>query len=210
MKLKNNDREIFTYYGNRVIVDIQQKNDKLDFFIHDKLGWVFYTKNIVVALFILKDKEIKDLMYNSTDDTKIIDILNAKTIYDKELIINSLEEDGDLQWVSWLTKNIFDYGDDEELIYSIVLEDFLEQGYDDDNDKDSDIINCAYWNIIEHYDNDKILEQIKEDYESELKYIINESSNYIELTEKIHELSDEICSNVYDYLIEFVNDNKAY
>lgn len=208
--IKNKDVEIFEYYGNRVTINIKQKDDKLDFFIHDKGGWVFDTKNIVVALYVLKDKAIKDLMTNSNDDTKIIDILNAKVRYDKELIINSLEEDGDLMWVSWLTKDIFNYGDDKEFIYSMVQDDFYEQGYSDEDDKDSDTIDCAYWDIIDKYDGDKILEKIKEDYESELKYIINESSDYVELTKKIHELSNEISSSSYDYLLDFIAENKAY
>ena len=55
----------------------------------------------MVALYVLKDKTIKDLISNSLDDTKIISILDSKLEYDKELIINSLEEDGDLQWISW-------------------------------------------------------------------------------------------------------------
>lgn len=208
--IKNKDVEIFEYYGNRVTINIKQKDDKLDFFIHDKGGWVFDTKNIVVALYILKDKAIKDLMTNSNDDTKIINILNAKVRYDKELIINSLEEDGDLMWVSWLTKDIFNYGDDKEFIYSMVQDDFYEQGYSDEDAKDSDTIDCAYWDIIDKYDGDKILEKIKEDYESELKYIINESSDYVELTKKIHELSNEISSSAYDYLLDFIAENKTY
>lgn len=208
--IKNKDVEIFEYFGNRVTINIKQKDDKLDFFIHDKGGWVFDTTNIVVALYVLKDKTIKDLMTNSNDDTKIIDILNAKVRYDKELIINSLEDDGDLMWVSWLTKNIFDYGQDSEFIYSIVLEDFLEEGYDDDNEEDSNTIDNAYYSILERYDDDKILEQIKEDYKSELENIINESSDYVELTKKIHELSNEISSSAYDYLLDFIAENKAY
>ena len=63
--IKNKEVEIFEYYGNRVTINIKQKDDKLDFFIHDKGGWVFDTKNIVVALYVLKDKAIKDLMTNS-------------------------------------------------------------------------------------------------------------------------------------------------
>ena len=126
------DREIFEYYGNRASVTMNLKDNKLKTYIHDYGGWIFDTKNVVVALYVLKDKTIKDLISNSLDDTKIISILDSKLEYDKELIINSLEEDGDLQWISWLTKNYFDYGNDKEYIYSIVTEDFEEQGYDYD------------------------------------------------------------------------------
>ena len=207
---KDKDVEIFECFGDRVTVDIKKKSDKLHFFIHDKGGWIFDTKNIVVALYILKDKAIKDLKSNSMDDTKIIDILNSKIEYDKELIEDSLKDGGDLQWVSWLTQGVFDYGNDKEFIYSVVLEDFLEEGYDYDKEEDSDIIDNAYWNTLEHYSDDSILEQIKNDYESELKDIINKSPNYIELAEGVSELSNEIKSNVYGYLLDFIQNNKAY
>ena len=38
----------------------------------------------------------------------------------KELIVNSLEEDGDLQWISWLTKSAYEYGNDTECVSRLL------------------------------------------------------------------------------------------
>ena len=204
------DREIFEYYGNKVTVTMDLKDNKLKTYIHDYSGWIFNTKNVVVALYVLKDKTIKDLISYSSDDTKITSILDSKLEYDKELILNSLEEDGDLQWISWLTKNYFNYGNDKEYIYSMVIEDFEEQGYDYENEEDFKVIDDAYWSLIDKYDSDNLLEEMRDNYKNDLVNIINESSSYSELAEEIEELSNEIYSNAYDYIFSFIGENKTY
>ena len=204
------DREIFEYYGNKVTVTMDLKDNKLKTYIHDYSGWIFDTKNVVVALYVLKDKTIKDLISYSSDDTKITSILDSKLEYDKELILNSLEEDGDLQWISWLTKNYFNYGNDKEYIYSIVTEDFEEQGYDYENEEDSKVIDDAYWNLIDKYDSDNLLEEMRDNYKNDLVNIINECSSYSQLAEEIEELSNDIYSNVYDYILDFMCENQTY
>ena len=208
--IKNKDVEIFEYYGNRASVTMDLKDNKLKTYIHDYSGWIFNTKNVVVALYVLKDKTIKDLISNSLDDTKIISILDSKLEYDKELIINSLEEDGDLQWISWLTKNYFNYGNDKEYIYSIVTEDFEEQGYDYENEEDYKAIDEAYWNLIDKYDSDNLLEEMRDNYKDDIIYIIEKSSSYSELTEEIEELSNEIYLNANDYRLDFIAENQTY
>ena len=204
------DREIFECYGNKVTVTMDLKDNKLKTYIHDYSGWIFNTKNVVVALYVLKDKTIKDLMTISLDDTKILSILDSKLEYNKELIINSLEEDGDLQWIAWLTKNYFDYGDDKEYIYSIVTEDFEEQGYDYENEEDSKVIDDAYWSLIDKYDSDNLLEEMRDNYKHDLVYIVNKCSSYSELAEEIEELSNEIYSNANDYILDFICENQTY
>ena len=128
------DIKVFECYGDRASVTVKQNNDKLKFLVHDFGGWIFDTKNIVVALYVLRDKTIKNLKTYSEDNTKIVDILDNSLEYDKQLILDSLEDGGDLQWFSWLTGNFFDYGSDKECIYDTVLEDLEEQGYSDDNE----------------------------------------------------------------------------
>lgn len=208
--IKNKDVEIFEYFGNMASVTMNLKDNKLKTYIHDYGGWIFDTKNIVVALYVLKDKTIKDLISNSLDDTKIISILDSKLEYDKELIINSLEEDGDLQWISWLTKNYFDYGNDKEYIYSIVTEDFEEQGYDYENEEDYKAIDDAYWSLIDKYDSDNLLEEMRDNYKNDLVNIIEKSSSYSELAEEIEELSNEIYLNANDYILDFIAENQTY
>ena len=204
------DIKVFECYGDRASVTVKQNNDKLKFLVHDFGGWIFDTKNIVVALYVLRDKTIKNLKTYSEDNTKIVDILDNSLEYDKQLILDSLEDGGDLQWISWLTGNFFDYGSDKECIYDTVLEDLEEQGYSDDNEEDLKFIDNTYCDLIDKYDSDKILESMKKHNKNNLISIINSCNSYSELASEIKELSDRIFCSIYEYIIDFIYENKAY
>ena len=192
---------IFESYNKNFDLTIDNIEDKqLKFFIHDKGGWIFSTKNVVVALHLLYDKTLKDIGEES--EIKILDILNSKVRYNKELIISSLEEDGDLQWISWLCNGAFDYGNDTERLYDYVMDDVFELGLDDE--KEDEEVNRRYDILMESYDSDDILEKIKNDYEDELIEVIEKSDNYLELAEEINRISEDITQSSIDYLLDFM------
>lgn len=192
---------IFESYNKNFDLTIDNIEDKqLKFFIHDKWGWIFSTKNVVVALHLLYDKTLKDIGEES--EIKILDILNSKVRYNKELIISSLEEDGDLQWISWLCNGAFDYGNDTERLYDYVMDDVSELGLDDE--KEDEEVNRRYDILMESYDSDDILEKMKNDYEDELIEVIEKSDNYLELAEEINRISEDITQSSIDYLLDFM------
>lgn len=205
-------RSIVNYYGAKVDLLVDLEDGQLKTHIHDRSGWIFDTENVVVAFSIIGDRKPSELGY-ADDTNKIVDIIDSKLPYDKELILNSLDDGGDLNWVYWLSGGnaYWMQGYDRDYIYDDIKDIYTEE-YLTDEDENEDGYTDAYYNnidrvyskVMETYHEDKIQEQIRIDHEGDLMDIINSSSTWNEFYTNLHVLEQVIQNFLYEYLTEFI------